>query len=115
MADASAKKKMSTSNNGEKTEIEAKKLPRVAGKKPRRVREVRSTKLSHPSLRRCARRGGVKRLSGLVYDDAEDSLREYLKRVIRDAIEYTECARRRTVTHADVVRALGRNGITYYG
>jgi histone H4 len=42
-------------------------------------------------------------------------LKDFLTDVIRDAITYTEHARRRTVTANDVVYALRRRGRTLYG
>ena len=38
-----------------------------------------------------------------------------LKQVIRDAVTYTEHAKRKTVTSLDVVYALKRQGRTLYG
>ncbi|KAK6047367.1 histone H4 family protein [Cooperia oncophora] len=45
------------------------------------------------------RRAGVKRISGLVYEETRDALRDFLTSVISDAVTYCENARRRTVTH----------------
>jgi histone H4 len=42
-------------------------------------------------------------------------LKDFMTNVIRDAITYTEHARRRTVTANDVVYALRRRGRTLYG
>ena len=39
----------------------------------------------------------------------------FLENVIRDAVTYTEHARRKTVTALDVVYALKRQGRTLYG
>ncbi|CAG8466276.1 7485_t:CDS:2 [Scutellospora calospora] len=55
------------------------------------------------AIRRLARRGGVKRISGLIYEET------------RDAVTYTEHAKRKTVTSLDVVYALKRQGRTLYG
>ena len=46
---------------------------------------------------------------------ADHVLKEYLEHVIRDAVTYTEHARRKTVTAMDVVYALKRQGKTLYG
>ena len=63
-----------------------------------------------------ARRGGVKRISGLIYEETRGVLKVFLENVIRDAVTYTEHAKRKTVT-ADglVVYALKRQGRTLYG
>lgn len=71
--------------------------------------------ITKPAIRRLARRGGVKRISGLVYEETRSVLREFLENVIRDAVTYTEHARRKTVTAMDVVYALKRMGRTMYG
>ena len=71
--------------------------------------------VTKPALRRLARRGGVKRISGLIYEETRGVLKVFLENVIRDAVTYTEHARRKTVTAMDVVYALKRQGKTLYG
>lgn len=71
--------------------------------------------ISKPSIRRLARRGGVKRISGLIYDESRAALRTFLENVIRDTVAYTEHSRRKTVTALDVVYALKNKGKTLYG
>lgn len=71
--------------------------------------------VTKPALRRLARRGGVKRISYHVYDYSRDVLKGFLQGVVRDAITYTEHAKRKTVTAMDVVYALKRQGRTLYG
>ncbi len=71
--------------------------------------------ISKPAIRRLARRGGVKRISGLIYEQTRQVLKDFLENVIRDAVTYTEHARRRTVTALDIVYALKRQGRTLYG
>jgi histone H3/H4 len=71
--------------------------------------------ITKPAIRRLARRGGVKRISGLIYEEARVTLKLFLENIIKDAVTYTEYARRKTVTVMDVVYALKRNGRTLYG
>ena len=71
--------------------------------------------ITKPAIRRLARRGGVKRISGLIYEETRGVLKVFLENVIRDAVTYTEHAKRRTVTAMDVVYALKRQGRTLYG
>eukprot|EP00299_Pterocystis_sp_00344_P020142 c9909_g2_i2.p1 GENE.c9909_g2_i2~~c9909_g2_i2.p1 ORF type:complete len:105 (-),score=19.74 c9909_g2_i2:133-447(-) len=71
--------------------------------------------ITKPAIRRLARRGGVKRISGTVYEEARGVLKTFLENVIRDAVAYTEHARRQTVTAMDVVYSLKRQGRTIYG
>ncbi len=90
-------------------------LGKGGAKRHRKVLRDNIEGISRPAIRRLARRGGVKRLSGLVYEETRSVLKEFLTDVIRDAITYTEHARRRTVTANDVVYALRRRGRTLYG
>ena len=71
--------------------------------------------ITKPAIRRLARRGGVKRISGLMYEETRGILAVFLKNVIRDAVTYTEHARRKTCTAQDVVYALRRQGRVLYG
>jgi histone H4 len=71
--------------------------------------------ITKPAIRRLARRGGVKRISGLIYGETRIVLKLFLENVIRDAVTYTEYAHRKTVTAMDIVYALKRQGRTLYG
>ena len=68
-----------------------------------------------PAIRRLARRGGVKRISALIYEETRIVLREFLESVVRNAVVYSEHAWRKTVTAMDVVYALKRQGRCLYG
>lgn len=77
-----------------------------------------------PAIRRLARRGGVKRISGMIYQEmwagkASDAwagvIGRFMDAVIRDAVTYMEHARRKTVTSSDVIHSLKRQGRTLYG
>ncbi|XP_056869728.1 histone H4-like [Takifugu flavidus] len=71
--------------------------------------------ITKPAIRRLAHRGGVKRISGLIYEETRGVLKVFLENVIRDAVTYTEHAKRKTVTAMDVAYALKRQGRTLYG
>ena len=101
--------------------------------------------ITKPAIRRLARRGGVKRISGLIYEETRGVLKIFLESasspvphssrhthtpsaadppslipptasdVIRDSVTYTEHSKRKTVTALDVVYALKRQGRTLYG
>lgn len=75
----------------------------------------RGQEISKPSIRRLARRGGVKRLSADVYDESRTVLRAYLEKNIQDAVTYMEYSKRKTVSALDVVYALKKNGTVLYG
>ena len=90
-------------------------LGKDGAKRHRKVLRNNIQGITKPAIRRLARRGGVKRISGLVYNEARVVLKVFLENVIRDAVTYTEHARRKTVTAMDVVYALKRQGRTLYG
>jgi histone H4 len=71
--------------------------------------------ITKPAIRRLARRGGVKRISDLVYEETRGVLKVFLENLIRDAITYTEHSQRKTVTTNDVVHALKKQGRVMYG
>jgi len=90
-------------------------LGKGGSKRHRRALRDTIQGITKPAIRRLARRGGVKRLSGTIYEETRDALKIFLEDVIRDAVAYTEHARRRTVSTLDVVYALKRSGRTLYG
>ncbi|KAL2120110.1 hypothetical protein VTJ04DRAFT_4136 [Mycothermus thermophilus] len=71
--------------------------------------------ITKPAIRRLARRGGVKRISTTIYDEARHALKSYLTTVIRDVVTYTEYRNAKTVTVNDVIFALRRIGKPIYG
>ena len=46
----------------------------------------------------------------MIYEETRGVLKTFLESVIRDAVTYTEHAKRKTVTSLDVVYALKRQG-----
>ncbi|KAL3782552.1 hypothetical protein ACHAWO_000752 [Cyclotella atomus] len=79
-------------------------LGKGGAKRHRKVLRDNIRGITKPAIRRLARRGGVKRISGLIYEGDP-----------WDSVTYTEHARRKTVTAMDVVYALKRQGKTLYG
>ena len=71
--------------------------------------------ITKPAIRRLARRGGVKRISGQIYEESRSVIKTFLENVVKDAVTYTEYSKRKTVTALDVVYALKRQGRTIYG
>lgn len=60
-------------------------------------------------------RANTLRISAVIYEETRGVLKTFLEGVIRDAVTYTEHAKRKTVTSLDVVYALKRQGRTLYG
>ena len=90
-------------------------LGKGGAKRHRKVLRDNIQGITKPAIRRLARRGGVKRISGLIYEETRGVLKVFLENVIRDTVTYTEHAKRKTVTAMDVVYALKRQGRTLYG
>lgn len=106
---------------------------RGGAKRHRKILRDNIQGITKPAIRRLARRGGVKRISGLIYEETRGVLKIFLESeshlaasavllliffrldVIRDSVTYTEHAKRKTVTALDVVYALKRSGRTLYG
>ena len=90
-------------------------LGKGGAKRHRKIMRDNIQGITKPAIRRLARRGGVKRISGLMYEETRGVLKVFLENVIKDSVTYTEHARRKTVTALDVVYALKRQGKTLYG
>ena len=90
-------------------------LGKGGAKRHRKILRDNIQGITKPAIRRLARRGGVKRISAMIYEETRGVLKSFLENVIRDAVTYTEHAKRKTVTSLDVVYALKRQGRTLYG
>ncbi|TAQ83932.1 hypothetical protein B7494_g7743 [Chlorociboria aeruginascens] len=90
-------------------------LGKGGAKRHRKILRDNIQGITKPAIRRLARRGGVKRISAMIYEETRGVLKTFLEGVIRDAVTYTEHAKRKTVTSLDVVYALKRQGRTLYG
>ena len=86
-----------------------------APKRSKKLGGAASTSTSRGGIRRLARRGGVKRIAGSIYDEVRTVLKSFLERVVVGAVAYTEYAKRKTVTAGDVVYSLRKQGRTLYG
>ena len=90
-------------------------LGKGGAKRFRKAHKENVQGITKPAIRRLARRGGVKRISGLIYDETRGCIRQFIQSVVHDAVTYCEYSRRKTVTALDVVYALKRQGKTIYG
>lgn len=84
-------------------------------KRHRKVLRDNIQGITKPAIRRLARRGGVRRISGMIYEETRSVLKQFLDNIIRDAVTYTDHGKRKTVGGIDVVYALKRQGRTLYG
>ena len=87
----------------------------ITTKRHRKILRDNIQGISKPAIRRLARRGGIKRISSLFYEEARGVLRKFLENLIEDAVIYTTHANRKTVLAMDVIYALKRQGKTIYG
>ncbi|KAJ7854268.1 hypothetical protein B0H14DRAFT_2353809, partial [Mycena olivaceomarginata] len=74
--------------------------------------------ITKPDIRHLLRRGGVKRTSGLMYQETRGALKIFLSQLIRDAVTYTDhrpMDHRTTLSAKDVVCGLRHSGKTLYG
>lgn len=85
-------------------------LGKGGAKRHRKILRDNIQGITKPAIRRLARRGGVKRISAMIYEETRGVLKTFLEGVIRDAVTYTEHSKRKTVTSLDVVYALKRQG-----
>ncbi|KAG8348879.1 hypothetical protein ERJ75_001452000 [Trypanosoma vivax] len=97
--------------NEGKTSIPAK----ASQKRQKKILRENVRGITRGSIRRLARRGGVKRISGVIYDEVRGVLKWFVEGVVRDATAYTEYSRKKTVTALDVVNALRKRGKILYG
>ncbi|KAI8319867.1 NAD(P)-binding protein [Martensiomyces pterosporus] len=74
-------------------------LGKGGAKRHRKILRDNIQGITKPAIRRLARRGGVKRISGLIYEETRGVLKVFLENVIRDAVTYTEHAKRKTLNH----------------
>lgn len=92
--------------------------PRQPRQQPRRhrtaVRRPAIEGITKNDIRRLARKGGVKLLSAKVYEETRTVLREFLYKIVHDAVEYASHGKRKTVNAMDVVYALKKHGRTLY-
>ena len=123
---------VNTSSAIKHTDIYSRGLGKGGAKRHRKILRDNIQGITKPAIRRLARRGGVKRISAMIYEETRGVLKTFLEgvraphsmsnvaatnssQVIRDAVTYTEHAKRKTVTSLDVVYALKRQGRTLYG
>ena len=69
----------------------------------------------HSAVRRLARRGGAKRISALLYEEARGIMKNFVTGLVKDSEAYMENGKRRTVSAMDVVYALRKRGRFLYG
>ena len=89
--------------------------PKLGMKRVRQVLKNSIHGIAKAAFCRMARRGGVERMSGNIFEESHGVLKIFLEHVIKDAIIYTTYCNRKTMMAMDVVYALKHHGRTLYG
>ncbi|KAH0367894.1 hypothetical protein KCU65_g4345, partial [Aureobasidium melanogenum] len=97
------------------TGVGGKGLGKSTAKRHRKILRDNIQGITKGSIRRLARRGGVKRISATIYDEVRYALKDRLKTLLQDICAILECTARKTVTVPDVVFVLNRHGTPIYG
>ena len=66
--------------------------------------------ITKPAIQRLARVGGVKALSGIIYEDIRGIMKIFLEKQVYNSLVYTDYCKRKTVSVKDVENALSRHG-----
>jgi histone H4 len=69
-------------------EKDGKDLDKDGAKRHRKILRENIQRITKPAIRRLARRGGVKQISGLIYEETLGVLKVFSENVIRDAITF---------------------------
>jgi histone H4 len=86
-----------------------------SGKRVKKLVRSNVDSVSQGSIRRLARRAGVKRIAAPIYNDVRSVLHTFVEGVVRDACAIVEHSRRKTVSASAIVQALRKRGRTLYG
>ena len=71
--------------------------------------------ISDGSIRRLARRGGIKRIGKEIFHEVRAIYYKFLDKLVYDSYSYCEVAKRKTILPIDVIYALKRQGRNLYG
>ena len=71
--------------------------------------------ITRGDIKRLARAGGVKRISGDCFDVIRDTIEGYVDDIMFKALVHVEYQKKKTVSASDVVRAMQESGTTAYG
>lgn len=84
----------------------------MSGKKPRKVLTDMEHGIKNNGIKRLARRGGVKRISSLVYETMRNEIKRFLKELLKNCHTYAEHSRRKRIIVQDVLFALKLQNMT---
>jgi len=90
-------------------------MPKGVAKRHRKIAKDSIYGITKGDIRRLARRGGIKRISGEVYPSTREALKSHLQAILKDVSIVLDHTKRKTVTVLDVIFALRRQGRPLYG
>jgi histone H4 len=90
-------------------------LPHMHSPRRRKVLRDNIQGVTNAAIRRLGRRAGVKRLSGLMYEETRGVMLVFLENTLKEALTYTEHRRGTKRRTNDVLQALKHQGRTLYG
>jgi len=79
-------------------------------KKAKKILKDSIQGITKPAMRRLAHVGGVKTMSGIIYEDIRSILKIFLEKQVYNSLVYTDYCKRKTVSVKDVENALSRHG-----
>ena len=71
--------------------------------------------VTKPGIRRLARRAGVTRVGGLMYNEMRGIIKVHVEDVVQKAVIFMQYRKRRTLSHGDVKEALKRLEMPVWG
>lgn len=86
--------------------VTTKSVAAAGAKKHRKVLRDNIQGITKPAIQRMAYKGGVKSMSGLIYEEIRGIMSVHLNKVMSASITYMENDRRKTVKDVDVISAL---------
>ena len=105
---------MAPSSRGKSGKAGGKGFGKVGGKRHRKRGHEALLGVTDPAIQRLARRGGCKRVSGMIYDETRQVVDTYLKSAVQFATICTQHGKRKTISTRDVLQALKIRGQTVY-
>ncbi len=87
---------------------------RMSARHKNKTKKQGMENLTKEAIKKLARRGGVTRISGLVYEPVRDSIETYLKMLDKLSIVFMESQKKKVVQVTHVLEALKRMDRTHY-
>ena len=80
-------------------------------KRHRKVLRDNIQGITKPAIQRLAHKGGVKTMSGLIYEESRGILKVWMESVIREAVTYAEYYKKKTINEGMISAALAEKSV----